>query len=134
MRGGPINRTLRHSEPDNPCPRPARASASFPLRLDGFGDSSEWIDWLLSALSAIRVVLDQIEHDTLLAAQRAVRRSEILCFLGFACASENLTGTTLDRVGFPPSCASRRRAPPKIVEWLHQSASRNKRRDQTTLQ
>ena len=62
-----------------------------PLRLDGFGDSNEWIDWLLSALSEIRVVLDQIEHDTLLAAQRAVRRSEILCFLGFAYASENLT-------------------------------------------
>ena len=62
-----------------------------PLRLDEFGDSSEWIDWLLSALSEIRVVLDQIEHGTLLAAQRAVRRSEILCFLGFAYASENLT-------------------------------------------
>ena len=61
-----------------------------PLQLDRFGDSNEWIDWLLSALSEIRVVLDQIEHDTLLAAQRAVRRSEILCFLGFAYASENL--------------------------------------------
>ena len=66
-----------------------------PLRLDEFGDSSEWIDWLLSALSEIRVVLDQIEHDTLLAAKRAVRRSEILCFLGFAYASENLTRLNL---------------------------------------
>ena len=66
-----------------------------PLRLDEFWDSSELIDWLLSALSEIRVVLDQIEHDTLLAAKRAVRRSEILCFLGFAYASENLTRLNL---------------------------------------
>ena len=51
----------------------------------------QWVDWLSSAPSQIRVVQDQIEDNTLLATQRAVRRSEILCFLGFAYASDNLT-------------------------------------------
>ena len=51
----------------------------------------QWVDWLSSAPSQIRVVQDQIEDTTLLATQRAVRRSKILCFLGFAYASDNLT-------------------------------------------
>ena len=50
-----------------------------------------WKDWLRSAPSQIRVVLDQIEANTLVATQRAVRRSEVLCFLGFAYARDNLT-------------------------------------------
>ena len=58
--------------------------------------SNEWIDWLSSAPSQIRVVLDQIEPNTLVATQRAVKRSEILCFLGFAYAKENLR-----RLGLP---------------------------------
>ena len=58
--------------------------------------SSEWIDWLSSAPSQIRVVLDQIEANTLVATQRAVKHSEVLCFLGFAYARNNLT-----RLGFP---------------------------------
>ena len=58
--------------------------------------SSEWIIWLPSALSQIRVVLDEIEPNTLVATQRAVKRSEILCFLGFAYAKDNLT-----RLGLP---------------------------------
>ena len=62
-----------------------------PLRFDEFRYSPEWVHWLSSAPSEIRVVLDQIEHDTLLATRRAVLRSKILCFLGFAYASENLT-------------------------------------------
>ena len=52
---------------------------------------NEWIDWLSSAPSQIRIVLDQIEKSTLIATQRAVRRSAVLCFLGFAYAKENLT-------------------------------------------
>ena len=63
----------------------------LPLR-----DSDGWVDWLSSAPSEIRVVLDQIEHSTLVATQGAVRRSAILCFLGFAYASDNLT-----RLDFP---------------------------------
>ena len=58
--------------------------------------SNEWIDWLSSAPSQIRVVLDEIEPNTLVATQRAVKRSEILCFLGFAYAKENLR-----RLGLP---------------------------------
>ena len=61
-----------------------------------FDDLSEWIAWLSSAPSQIRVVLDQIENNTLVATQRAVKRSKILCFLGFAYARDNLT-----RLGFP---------------------------------
>ena len=66
------------------------------LPLREFGDSPEWIDWLSSAPSEIRVIMDQIESNTLAAAHKAVRRSEILCFLGFAYASDNLA-----RLGLP---------------------------------
>ena len=64
--------------------------------LHEFRDGFAWRDWLLSAPSEIRVVLDQIEDNTLVATQRAVKRSEILCFLGFAYARDNLT-----RLGLP---------------------------------
>ena len=61
---------------------------------------NEWIDWLSSAPSEIRVVLDQIEDNTLVATQRAVKRSEVLCFLGFAYAKDNLTRLDLpDAIG-----------------------------------
>ena len=50
----------------------------------------DWVRWLRSARSEIRVVMDQIEPNTLANAQEAVKRSEILCFLGFAYASDNL--------------------------------------------
>ena len=69
------------------------------LKFDGetvFTNLSEWIEWLSSAPSQIRVVLDQIEDNILVATQRAVKRSEILCFLGFAYARDNLT-----RLGLP---------------------------------
>ena len=66
--------------------------------LEEFSSESwrRWIDWLRSAPSQIRVVLDQIEANTLAATQQAVRRSSILCFLGFAYASDNLK-----RLDFP---------------------------------
>ena len=57
---------------------------------------SEWIHWLSHALSQIRVVLDEIHENTLAVTQRAVKRSEALCFLGFAYARDNLT-----RLGLP---------------------------------
>ena len=53
--------------------------------------SREWIAWLSSALLQIRIVLDDIEDNTLVATRRAVKASEVLCFLGFAYAKENLT-------------------------------------------
>ena len=62
-----------------------------PLLFDEFRDVSKLIDWMLSAPSEIRVILDQMEHNTLLDTRRVVGRSQILCFLGFAYASENLT-------------------------------------------
>ncbi len=52
--------------------------------------SYQWRDWLSPALSQIRVVLDEIEESTLVATRRAVKRSKILCFLGFAYAKDNL--------------------------------------------
>ena len=70
------------------------------FRLDGVSYSEyspERKDWLSSAPSEIRVVMDQIEPDTLLTTRQAVLRSEILCFLGFAYASENLTRLDLPR-------------------------------------
>ena len=57
---------------------------------------SEWIHWLSHAPSQIRVVLDEIDENTLAVTQRAVKRSEALCFLGFAYAKDNLT-----RLGLP---------------------------------
>ena len=60
------------------------------LPLREFGDTKEWTAWLRSATSEIRVVMDQIEDDTLKATHKAVKRSKILCFLGFAYASDNL--------------------------------------------
>ena len=56
-------------------------------------DSSIWEEWLTyvsSVLSKIRIVTDEIDPDTLTATQQAVSRSKILCFLGFAYADENL--------------------------------------------
>ena len=61
-----------------------------PLPRHDFSDWSEWIQWLQSATPMIRVVVDQIEDDTLKATHDAVKRSKILCFLGFAYASDNL--------------------------------------------
>ena len=66
------------------------------LPLHQFSDWGKWINWLSSAPSQIRVVLDQIEDTTMRATQRAVRRSRLLCFLGFAYASDNLA-----RLGLP---------------------------------
>ena len=63
----------------------------LPLRFNERRYSPEWVSWLSAAPSGIRVVLDQIDDDTLRATRQAVLRSEILCFLGFAYASENLT-------------------------------------------
>ena len=62
----------------------------WPLPDHFFRDLSKWIIWLNSALSEIRVVVDPIEDDTSKAAQEAVKRSKILCFLGFAYARNNL--------------------------------------------
>ena len=64
-------------------PLPQRVSYEF---RSGF----MWVDWLKSAVSEIRVVMDAIDPDTLAATQQAVSRSNILCFLGFAYADENL--------------------------------------------
>ena len=67
-----------------------------PGRLHELRSGYIWIEWLQSALLEIRVVMDQIEDNTLVATQQAVRRSAIVCFLGFAYASDNLK-----RLGFP---------------------------------
>ena len=61
-------------------------------------DTNDWIEWLSSASSEIRVVMDQIDANILTASQRAVRRSKILCFLGFAYANDNLARLGLPKV------------------------------------
>ena len=76
--------------------------------LDAIYYPREWIPWLQSALSEIRVVMDQIEPNTLANAQEAVKRSQVLCFLGFAYASDNLQKLDLPKaydrgVGGKPS-------------------------------
>ena len=55
-----------------------------------FSADFQWLDWLKSALSEIHVIMDEIEDDTKNATHDAVKRSKILCFLGFAYASDNL--------------------------------------------
>ena len=66
-----------------------------PLRYDELTSHDttwkEWKGWLSSATPKILGVMDQIEPDTLLTPRKAVLRSEILCFLGFAYAHDNLT-------------------------------------------
>ena len=52
--------------------------------------SEEWLTYVSLALSDIRIVTDESDPDTLTDTQQAVRRSKILCFLGFAYADENL--------------------------------------------
>ena len=49
----------------------------FPLRFDAFSYPTEWIDWLSSARSEIRVVLDQIEDHTLLTCGWRIRKNSI---------------------------------------------------------
>ncbi len=63
-----------------------------------FRADHSWLDWLQSAQSKIRVVMDQIDPEILSAARQAVRRSHILCFLGFAYASDNLKKLGLPEV------------------------------------
>ena len=70
--------------------------APYPYRQFKPVDLSEWIHWLSHAPSQIRVVLDEIDEKTLADTQRAVKRSEVLCFLGFAYAKDNLI-----RLGLP---------------------------------
>ena len=62
----------------------------LPLGKFSPGSWRRWIDWLRSAPSEIRVVMDQIDPNILAAAREAVKRSGILCFLGFAYANDNL--------------------------------------------
>ena len=92
-----IHRQIIHVHGQLPPPPHSDSQLAFDGEpVDPFANLSEWIEWLSSAPSQIRVVLDQIEDNILVATQRAVKRSEILCFLGFAYARDNLT-----RLGFP---------------------------------
>ncbi len=62
-------------------PRPPKHELSF---------DHQWLDWLRYARSEIRVVMDQIEPEILAAALQAIKHSDVLCFLGFAYARDNL--------------------------------------------
>lgn len=75
-------------------PRPP----DHPLPRHEFTAGHSWLDWLQSAQSKIRVVMDQIEPEILDASQEAVKRSKILCFLGFAYAQDNLKKLGLPEV------------------------------------
>ena len=55
-----------------------------------FRADHQWLDYLQYARSEVRVITDQIDPNILAAAQEAVRRSGIWCFLGFAYANDNL--------------------------------------------
>lgn len=85
----------------------ARVLASFPVihvhgmlpplpsrsfEEDHFGACApEWVEWLVKAASGIRVVMDDIEEETVAAARAAIAQAEVLCFLGFAYATENMS-------------------------------------------
>jgi hypothetical protein len=54
------------------------------------GYSSEWVKWTREAAEQIHVVQDEI-HDSIVAeARSSVSRAQVLCFMGFAYAIENL--------------------------------------------
>jgi hypothetical protein len=63
---------------------------------DGDGYPRHWGEWLPTAAAQINVVHDAIDDATLSAAAAAVRRAEVLCFLGFAYETVNLA-----RLGLP---------------------------------
>jgi hypothetical protein len=71
---------------------------SSPPMPDPFGQfPKEWLDWPERAASALRVVTDEIDPDTVVAAHDGMRSAEIVCFLGFAYAPENLTRLSLPK-------------------------------------
>lgn len=57
-----------------------------------FGDyPREWLDWPMQSASRINVVTDTIRGDVVEAARMAITEASVLCFLGFAYATENLS-------------------------------------------
>jgi hypothetical protein len=72
-----------------------------PNPLDEF--TRPWLDWIVQATDAVRIVLDGLDEPTLDLARKAVAAAEVLCFLGFAYADENLNG----RLQLPGSLAGR---------------------------
>ena len=55
------------------------------------GFTQDWINWITTAAMNVNVVIDDIEKETLDAAQDAIRSARNICFLGFAYAKANLS-------------------------------------------
>jgi hypothetical protein len=64
---------------------------------DFHGSDKDWLAWLPTATKQIRVVMDDIDADTLQRSQDAVRQASVLCFLGFAYATDNLNRLEMAR-------------------------------------
>lgn len=58
---------------------------------EGRGYSAEWMQWTKQAAAEIHVVQDEIADSIVARARASVGRAEILCFMGFAYAIENLS-------------------------------------------
>jgi hypothetical protein len=78
---------------------------SGPISYGDWGFSEPWLFWLLDAMTHIRVILDDIDPETLARAREGIDRAQVVCFLGFAYATENLWG----RLDLPHRLAERGR-------------------------
>lgn len=56
-----------------------------------FGDiNNEWTAWVRAATAEINIVQDSINEQTLTNAHDALRKAQVICFLGFAYHPDNL--------------------------------------------
>lgn len=73
------------------------------MQYGDWGTHPDWINWLLVASENVRVILDKIEPGLLRSARQAIDDAQVICFLGFAFATENLAG----RLGLPMALSGR---------------------------
>lgn len=100
-----LQRDIKRTHPRAPDDEVARAVARWVIHVHGRlppapatplhddpmnGFDREWQQWIVDAAPTITVVLEEIDPEKLRDAREAVRRANILCFLGFAYAPENL--------------------------------------------
>jgi hypothetical protein len=80
---------------------------TVPLVANDFrGLPDAWIRWVQQAASQLHVVQDEIDPSILAEARGALKQAKVVCFLGFAYASENLS-----RLDIPNTLGARENGP-----------------------